>query len=56
MRNTKKRCRVSREVELDLYLDVTRLKTDIAWMKRLLFLILGIVLTNLAALILKVNP
>jgi uncharacterized metal-binding protein len=52
----KKKCRVFREVELDLYMDVAKLKTDIAWVKRLLFLILGIALANLGALILKVSP
>jgi hypothetical protein len=32
------------------------IKTDIAWLKKLLFLILGIVLANLGAFILRTAP
>jgi hypothetical protein len=52
----KSNCRVLTKEEVKLIGEVRELKTDVAWIKKLLLLILGLVLANLAAVIIGAKP
>lgn len=46
-RRERKNCRVLMEEKLRLFTEMSALKTEIAWVKKLLFLILGVLIANL---------
>jgi hypothetical protein len=55
-KNNQNDCQVLTRRDLKLAEAVKELQTDVAWIKRILFLVLGIVLANLGAFILRVAP
>jgi hypothetical protein len=55
-KNIQDDCQVLTRRDLNLIEAVKELQVDVAWIKKLLFLILGIVLANLGAFILRTAP